>query len=217
MAGGVDAAARAAAPFLFVGGHLALDFVNTRPVEGGKEAERFAGFGDVLAWLRTAGTLEGDEAAAAERWEDTPDGERVFAEALALRGAMRDAAAHLAEGTPVPATAVAAINRVLEGRPGHLELAASEGGFVRRFRGRRDAAIHLLAPVAEAAADLLAGASAVLVKRCANPACVLYFADATKNRTRRWCSMSGCGNRTKVAAYHRRRRAAAAPPSADPT
>jgi len=37
-------------------------------------------------------------------------------------------------------------------------------------------------PVAESAMDLLCDGDPTLVRKCENPACVLYFYDATKNR-----------------------------------
>ncbi len=45
------------------------------------------------------------------------------------------------------------------------------------------------------------------LRGCANSACVLHFFDTSKNGTRRWCSMSGCGNRAKAARHHARERA----------
>jgi predicted RNA-binding Zn ribbon-like protein len=68
--------------------------------------------------------------------------------------------------------------------------------------------MHLLVPVAESAAWLLTRGEPGLVRRCDGEHCVLHFYDATKNRTRRWCSMDGCGSRAKAAAYYRRRRSA---------
>ncbi|GAA1528021.1 CGNR zinc finger domain-containing protein [Actinomadura kijaniata] len=47
------------------------------------------------------------------------------------------------------------------------------------------------------------------VRKCANPECVLWFHDVSKNGSRRWCSMEICGNRAKTARFqetHRRRR-----------
>jgi len=64
----------------------------------------------------------------------------------------------------------------------------------------------LFAPIAEAAAILLATADFDLVKRCEDQTCVLWFCDQTKSHRRRWCSMLLCGNRNKVAAYRKRRR-----------
>jgi hypothetical protein len=42
------------------------------------------------------------------------------------------------------------------------------------------------------------------IRRCAHPACVLWFHDTSRNGTRRWCSMEACGNRSKAGRYYRR-------------
>ena len=64
----------------------------------------------------------------------------------------------------------------------------------------------VLAPLAEAAADLLANADFDLVRHCEGVDCVLWFYDRTKAHRRRWCSMQVCGNRNKVAGFRARRR-----------
>jgi predicted RNA-binding Zn ribbon-like protein len=61
-----------------------------------------------------------------------------------------------------------------------------------------------LAPVAKAAAELLAGGYFELVRRCEDRDCVLWFYDRTKSHHGRWCSMAICGNRNKVAAFRQR-------------
>ncbi|QVQ51802.1 CGNR zinc finger domain-containing protein [Spiractinospora alimapuensis] len=45
------------------------------------------------------------------------------------------------------------------------------------------------------------------IRACANPGCVLHFFDTSKNGSRRWCSMAGCGNRAKAARHLGRSRA----------
>ncbi|WP_407565669.1 CGNR zinc finger domain-containing protein [Streptomyces sp. 184] len=44
------------------------------------------------------------------------------------------------------------------------------------------------------------------IRGCANPECVLWFYDTSKNGRRRWCSMEGCGNRAKAARFQERHR-----------
>jgi predicted RNA-binding Zn ribbon-like protein len=70
---------------------------------------------------------------------------------------------------------------------------------------RQDTAASILAPMPEAAADLLATGNFSFIKRCEDKTCVLWFSDQTKSHQRRWCSMEICGNRHKVAAYRKRR------------
>ncbi|MEU6043496.1 CGNR zinc finger domain-containing protein [Streptomyces griseus] len=43
------------------------------------------------------------------------------------------------------------------------------------------------------------------IRPCANHACVLHFYDVSKNGTRRWCSMAGCGNRAKAQRHYAKR------------
>lgn len=44
------------------------------------------------------------------------------------------------------------------------------------------------------------------LKACTDPACHWAFYDATRNRSRTWCSMEECGNRAKTRRYRERRR-----------
>jgi predicted RNA-binding Zn ribbon-like protein len=54
-------------------------------------------------------------------------------------------------------------------------------------------------------AVFLAEANLSYLRRCANTtSCVLYFYDTTKNHRRQWCSVTGCGNRYKVAQFRKR-------------
>ena len=52
------------------------------------------------------------------------------------------------------------------------------------------------------------------LKACALDSCRWVFFDHSKNRSGRWCSMSGCGNRAKTAAYRARRSVSGAPSTA---
>lgn len=42
------------------------------------------------------------------------------------------------------------------------------------------------------------------IKRCMHPECVLWYLDTSRSGTRRWCSMSVCGNRTKATRHYQR-------------
>jgi predicted RNA-binding Zn ribbon-like protein len=57
--------------------------------------------------------------------------------------------------------------------------------------------------LARAAAAMRDGSWA-RVKLCADDACAWAFVDASRNRSGRWCSMAGCGNRAKARAYRSR-------------
>ncbi|MFC5825573.1 CGNR zinc finger domain-containing protein [Nonomuraea insulae] len=59
-----------------------------------------------------------------------------------------------------------------------------------------------LAAIASAAV----GAAWDRLKVCAEGTCQWAFIDSSKNRSRSWCSMRVCGNRTKTRAYRARKR-----------
>jgi predicted RNA-binding Zn ribbon-like protein len=65
----------------------------------------------------------------------------------------------------------------------------------------------VLATVARDAIDLLSSASLGRVRKCADAQCSILFLDTSRPGKRRWCSMDGCGNKVKKAAYRKRHRA----------
>jgi predicted RNA-binding Zn ribbon-like protein len=99
------------------------------------------------------------------------------------------------------------LNEFLAEAQSHPQLVWKKPALLKVDRVRKQNTQNgILAPIAEAAADLLATADFNLVKRCEDENCVLWFSDQTKSHRRRWCSMELCGNRHKVAAYRKRRR-----------
>ena len=73
-----------------------------------------------------------------------------------------------------------------------------------------DALERPLWEVACSAADLLTSPELDRVKECASTTCEWVFLDRSKNRSRRWCDMSDCGNRAKARRFHAKKQAARA-------
>ncbi len=193
--------------FTLIGNHRYLDFVNTEGMQRGQRVDFLADFPDLVAWLTATELLAPAEAdRALRRWSGTPAGARVLVEARKLRAHFRETVEQIARGRPIAASALEAINALLARQIGHGELVRTRKGFLRRFRFELRTPVDLLVPVAETAGDFLCHADLSLVRKCENPSCLRYFYDLSKNHARRWCSMSVCGNRMKVAAYHRRAR-----------
>ncbi|MGW0584813.1 CGNR zinc finger domain-containing protein, partial [Streptomyces sp. NPDC002920] len=63
-----------------------------------------------------------------------------------------------------------------------------------------------LALVAQDAIELLLSAEIRRVRVCGSDTCALRFLDRSPAHNRRWCSMSRCGNRTKVRLHQARTR-----------
>ena len=191
--------------FALIGNHRVLDFVNTEALQRGQRIDLLADLSDLVAWLGAARLLERAEAdGALRRWRGTASGARALLEARKLRAQFREMLEQIIGGRSIPAAALEAINTLLARPIGHSEVVRAPDGFRRRFRFELRAPVDLLVPVAETASDFLCHADLSLVRKCGNPPCLRYFYDLSKNHARRWCSMSVCGNRMKVAAYHRR-------------
>lgn len=196
---------RSADQFPLIGNHRCLDFVNTESIQRGRRVDLLVTFTDLVAWSTATHLIGPTEAdAVARRWGNTPAGTRALAEARRLRARLRDMLEQVVRNQPVASSTVEAINAILARHVGRSEIVRSREGFVRRFRVEFRSAGDLLVPVAELAADFLCRADLSLARKCENPPCLRYFYDVSKNHTRRWCSMRVCGNRAKVAAYHRR-------------
>jgi predicted RNA-binding Zn ribbon-like protein len=72
---------------------------------------------------------------------------------------------------------------------------------------RAGTARQIVATLARAAVVLLGGPDAGRIRQCEDPPCTRLFVDTSRARSRRWCEMSGCGNRAKVAGFRARRSA----------
>lgn len=194
-------------PFLFVANQPCLDFINTQVVLDGRPVDLLATFSDLVAWLVQVHLLTEEEAKKIERqWSRQAKGTQTLEEARAFRVTLREMVERIAAGRPIPQAAIEAINDLLRYRVVYPQLTSRRGIFEQKFQGESQDASQLLGLLAEAATNLLCTCDLLLIKKCQNPACVLFFYDTTKNHARRWCSMSLCGNRHKVAAHYRRHR-----------
>ncbi|NUP80134.1 MAG: zf-CGNR multi-domain protein [Nonomuraea sp.] len=136
---------------------------------------------------------------------------RELTAAKALRQAIWDAAHARAEGRPLPATAVATINRAASAAPLIPELAAdgTAAGWAPPVR-----AAQALSTLAREMIELLSGPLAGRIRECAGDNCPLVFVDTSRPGARRWCAMERCGNRHKLRALRARQAGAGGPAEA---
>jgi predicted RNA-binding Zn ribbon-like protein len=193
--------------FFFIGNHLCLDLINTQIALGGQPVDLLGDFNDLISWFVQASVI--DESKAKEVMESRRGEREAFVRALRFRAGLARMVERITKGKAVPQSVIADINDLLGHQSGYAELKRVRGGFEKRLRSGFSEPIQLLWPVAESACDLLCYADLSLIRKCENEECVLVFYDTTRNHSRRWCSMSACGNRMKVAAHYRRLRSTA--------
>jgi predicted RNA-binding Zn ribbon-like protein len=179
---------------LEIGGHLALAFINTVSLQRGETIDLFQDDDEVRNWLRRVGL-------PTSRAKNLPSGALLSA-ARSLRELLRENIVRRKRGRTLN---LAELNGFLTQACSHLEITRDEE---RGYRLRRvwfpDNPEQLLAPLADAGAQLLVEGDFSLVKRCESHECVFWFLDSTKAHKRRWCSMATCGNRAKVSKYRAR-------------
>jgi predicted RNA-binding Zn ribbon-like protein len=174
--------------FFFVGGELALDFLNTEAMRDGEPADLLSDQEALVRWLRAA-EVDADPGS--------------LAALKRLRAALRLVVTALADGRTPRRASLDAIDAELRRGRGRLALTRGDGNFAMTFETKTRDARYVLA---RAAATFLASADPARIRRCGGTNCILFFYDATKSGTRRWCSMAGCGNRMKAALHYQRQK-----------
>lgn len=171
--------------FVFLAGRPALDLCNTQLCGH----ERLNTTDDLAHWFVAAGLADHPPRIAPREL----DAVRVLREEL--RGAL------LAADGPHVARIAAGW---LDDAPGRL-CVEPETLQPRFTPGDRTCSCLMVAAVLDAL-DLVRD-SPGRVRECADPSCPVMFVDTSRNGSRRWCSMEGCGARAKASTYYRRHRA----------
>ncbi len=191
------------------GGRLCLDFVNTLSGSRARPRERLRSYDDLVSWGRQSGAITAPiaERLASEARERTRDAARALDGAVRLREVMFRILAASADLRAADEADVAALNMALSDALRHQRLVKAPGGFAWGWVDDVDALGRVPWAAIRSAADLLTSADLRRVRRCAGANCDWLFMDMSRNRTRRWCDMKGCGNRAKARRYYERHRA----------
>ena len=201
----------AAATFELVGGHLALDFVNTVDWRGDPTRRRdlLATFEALLEWAKAAEVLTGGEVrairAAAQR--NPARDMRSLRRARRLREVLARVLAAAGHNAPPAARNLARLNVFLAAALKRRRLEIRRTAVVWSWADDEgDTFDSLLWPIVLAAAELLASDRRTQIHECGGEGCGWLFLDTSRNQRRRWCTMRGCGNRAKARRFYERAR-----------
>ena len=190
-----------------LGGHPALDFVNTvDPREGDEQIEYPNSFEDLVQWAVRGRLIDAPTARVArtQAARSGSAGAGALTRAMNLREALYAIFGAIAAGRRLPRGAVAELESAWREAMAHAHLTAARPG----FRWKLTAALDVVRwQIARDAVALLESDRLDRIKRCpGSQACGWLFLDASRNASRRWCSMDGCGNCAKVRRYVARHR-----------
>jgi predicted RNA-binding Zn ribbon-like protein len=189
-----------------VGGRLAIDFANL-PSQPALSRSKGLSWEELIGFLKATRIISSGRAGELlELTESEPQSAYdLLIHAERLRDSLRLVFGGLVHKERIPGEWVAPINEVLRVTEGHEELVEVSRVWRMEYVARESGLDWLLAAIARSAAELITEGEASRARLCANSACSLLFYDDSRTHRRRWCSMSLCGNRHKVAAFARRR------------
>lgn len=193
--------------FSFIGGWLCLDFANTADGDINAEwTERLPSYAHLVAWGQTAGVL--DETAASQlhdRAASHPaEAEAVLENARHIRQTIYRIFAAITTGQPPHAEDMSAFNRALAETMEHMQIMPQAHDFAWNWNSGDAVLERVLWPVVWSAAELLLSKQHHQVRECGGRDCSWLFLDTSRNHSRRWCKMDGCGNREKARTHYRR-------------
>jgi predicted RNA-binding Zn ribbon-like protein len=197
-------------PPLLIADSLGLDFLNSiaTPVDTVVDwLEDGEGF---VAWLAQAQFVSADVIEAVRKQALPGELDKVADQARKLREWFREFV-NEHRGSALEARhlrALGPLNRLLERDDAFQQLVAAgkdaEAAFELRARRRWRTPDSLLLPIGERLAELVCSERFADIRACEGPTCTLLFADHTRGKARRWCSMAVCGNRAKQLAHRKR-------------
>ena len=197
-------------PALFIADALGLDFLNSIAIPVDTPVEWLDNGDGLLNWLAQASLVPADALDALKARAKPGELDKVAEKVRTLRewfrGFVRE---HMGRPlTPRALRELEPLNTLLQrdeifrqiSRHRHGDADRLELATLRRWKS----AESLLPPVGEALAKFVCETDFADVKACEGHNCTLLFADRTRRRARRWCSMAICGNRAKQAAHRDR-------------
>src|SRR5215469_1236568 len=172
---------------------LLLEFVNTRDIQ--PDTDELDTPDKLAAWLAAHHLVP-----AGTRHAEAAD----LSVAITLREGLR--AALLAHHGPDQQAHQQALPAELDGVLARLPVRVSLAAGDPALRPAGDGITGGLSGLAAAIMETVADGTWTRLKVCLEETCREAFLDTSKNRSRSWCSMRVCGNRTKTRTYRARRR-----------
>lgn len=192
----------------FEAGRLCLNFANTTEWHASKQpVEYLNSYADLVRWAEQAKLLTGRrvEQLSQEELRRPEEASQVLEKAIELREAIYRIFSAVAAKQSMAPDDLDILNRALSESLVWLRVTQTGDRFTWAWSGNEAALDQMLWPIARSTAKLLTSEELDRVRECADDrGCGYLFMDMSRNRSRKWCDMRGCGNRAKVQRYRRR-------------
>lgn len=176
--------------FRFDAGGLSLNFVATVRHRGSQPRDLLTTPESLLRWLQCAGLASTPSSCSREAYE----------ESLLLREAIHDTMRSLLANREPAGEDIDGINNAARFP---IPVPRLNGSADRILWDRPESVKACLAIIARDAITLM-GEARHRLKMCNSDRCRMLFLDGSPGNRRRWCAMSICGNRSKVARHRER-------------
>lgn len=192
-----------------LGGRLCLHAANT--IEGplsDHPVDFLTSYADLVRWSWHAGALEQADAdrLLASAQSRPADAAAVLERALRLRKTIEAVFRRIARSESPHERDLARVQEEYAAALANARLTASGSGYAWSWNRTREELSRPLWLVAESAVQLLTDDDLSRIKECPGAGdCGWLFYDTSRNGTRRWCSMEGCGSRVKMRRQYARR------------
>ena len=191
-------------PLRFIGGHPALDLINTVDwTRRGPRDERMTDIARFIEFSEHAGLI--DKRAArrlrTEARRDEAAAARVLVRVHLLRDALQRIVAVLTGHAPRDGEhdlALATLDSELHRAQEHRRLTDDGDALSLSWPELGGSLESPLWPLVWSAAQLLTSDEQRRLRVCDAPDCGWVYVDRSRNRMRRWCQMETCGNRAKA-------------------
>ncbi len=195
-------------PLKLESGWLCLDFANTVEWHASERPlERLTSYVDLVGWTRRIGLLPDRTTQQLLRAANQHPAEaaHTLERAIAVREAIYHIFAAVAQGHKPSTDDLATLNDELSRSLAKSQLQWKDTAFAWGWFGDEADLDQMLWWIARSAAELLTSEQLHRVGVCADDrGCGWLFYDTSRNRSRQWCSMSGCGNRAKAKRHYER-------------
>lgn len=187
----------------FVGGHEAIDLINTVTARDADPVDRLESYGRLLEWAALTGAFSGDDIATLKGLAETDAAGAADAlqDLKATREALYRVITTLIARQPPDQRALQSIEGAWKAAIANSVWAAQDGRVALCLPAARAGLDYIRQALALSGYELLRSLRVERTRICPGERCGWLFIDNSKGGRRRWCDMAVCGAAAKSKRY----------------